>query len=273
MACPFPGMDPYLEGSAYWQGFHNSLMTYVRDALQPRLPDNYVATLEVRIYVDPGSADDPLVQRVPDVELLRTGPGARRGEPEGARQRQPELRGYWIEDAPAELRESFVDIRTAPGEELVTSIELLSPANKRPGVGREAYLKKQSEVIHGEANLVEIDLLREGTHTVAVRRDLLAPIPRYDYLLCVFRAARPWGYQVIPWSVREALPLTPVPLKSEDGELELDLQALFTQAHQNGAFHRLLRYEGEPVPPFRQEDLGWARELLERDGQPVSEGA
>lgn len=46
MPSPYPGMDPYLEGSPYWQGFQNSLMTYLRDALQPALPANYVATLD-----------------------------------------------------------------------------------------------------------------------------------------------------------------------------------------------------------------------------------
>ena len=34
---PFPGMDPYLEHPALWPGVHQSLITYLRDALVPDL--------------------------------------------------------------------------------------------------------------------------------------------------------------------------------------------------------------------------------------------
>src|SRR5207302_4244819 len=45
MPSPFPGMDPYLENTDFWEGFHNGFMHYVQEDLQPRLPENYVATL------------------------------------------------------------------------------------------------------------------------------------------------------------------------------------------------------------------------------------
>ena len=49
---------------------------------------------------------------------------------------------------------------------LVTSIEILSPSNKKIGnPGREKFLEKQREVLDSETHLVEIDLLRGGTHT------------------------------------------------------------------------------------------------------------
>ena len=47
--------------------------------------------------------------------------------------------------------------------EVVTVLETLSPANKRPGGdGRREYLKKREEVLQSPSHLVEIDLLRGG---------------------------------------------------------------------------------------------------------------
>ena len=38
MKSPFPGMDPYLE--RHWGDVHQALVTYIRDQLQPSLPDD-----------------------------------------------------------------------------------------------------------------------------------------------------------------------------------------------------------------------------------------
>jgi hypothetical protein len=90
MASPFPGMDPYLENTDFWEGFHNGFMHYVQEDLQPRLPENYVATLEMRIYFQPeGETLAARTQRVPDLELVRTGPSpVRPATPD-----RPEARG------------------------------------------------------------------------------------------------------------------------------------------------------------------------------------
>jgi hypothetical protein len=260
-------MDPYLEGSPYWQGFHNRLMTYACDDLQPSLPENYVATLEVRIFVEREPPGERIVERIPDVELVRTAPRratVANAEPGDAA--PPLMRGYWVEDPLVERREAYVNIRMLPGQELVTSIELLSPTNKRPGEGRSAYQAKQAEVIAAGAHLVEIDLLRGGTHSLAVNATSLSALRPYDYLACIYRSHRPGGYQVIPWTLRDPLPAVPVPLAVEDRELEIDLQALFTQTYNNGAFQRLLEYVRASDPPLSVENAAWAAELLRRTG-------
>lgn len=51
MPSPFPGMDPWLEDPAHWPGVHQALITYLRDAMQPRLRPRYAATIGERIYV------------------------------------------------------------------------------------------------------------------------------------------------------------------------------------------------------------------------------
>ena len=56
---------------------------------------------------------------------------------------------------------------TQRGHRLVTLIEIVSPSNKRPGVDRRAYLMKQREVLDSDANLIELDLLRDGERLLA----------------------------------------------------------------------------------------------------------
>ena len=49
MAMIFPGMDPYLEQPAFWPGFHNEFIVYLRDQLQAGLRPRYIAATETRI--------------------------------------------------------------------------------------------------------------------------------------------------------------------------------------------------------------------------------
>jgi hypothetical protein len=46
--------------------------------------------------------------------------------------------------------------------EVVTVLELLSPANNLHRQGRRKYEKKRARIIRSETNLVEVDLLRAG---------------------------------------------------------------------------------------------------------------
>ena len=47
---PLPGMDPWLE--QHWGDIHQSLVTYVRDALQPNLPGGLRARMQERVLVE-----------------------------------------------------------------------------------------------------------------------------------------------------------------------------------------------------------------------------
>ncbi|MBI3463061.1 MAG: DUF4058 family protein, partial [Planctomycetes bacterium] len=51
MPSPFPGMDPFLEHPGIFPDLHDSLVTYLREALQPRLPSPYYAGIGSRIWV------------------------------------------------------------------------------------------------------------------------------------------------------------------------------------------------------------------------------
>ena len=74
MPSPFPGMDPYLEAPALWEGFHNNLITYVRNELVAVLPNQYTVVTEMRVYLD---LLDMGSERISDVEVIRA-PGRRR---------------------------------------------------------------------------------------------------------------------------------------------------------------------------------------------------
>ena len=59
-------------------------------------------------------------------------------------------------------RVPFLEIRDRLGRELITVVELLSPANKRGGADREQYVAKREQLLKSAAHFVEIDLLRGG---------------------------------------------------------------------------------------------------------------
>jgi hypothetical protein len=59
---------------------------------------------------------------------------------------------------PEPARLTYLEVREPPGDEVATTIEILSYVNKRPGPGRRQYEEKRLEVLSSFTNLVEIDL-------------------------------------------------------------------------------------------------------------------
>lgn len=264
MPCPFPGMAPYLESNARWPGFHHAFLTYVRDAIQPALPPNYFTALERRVYFEPASGWGRGAARVPDLKLHRTGPAIRRGGKSAVLEVGP--RAEDVDLDPIEYREAYLSIREATQGELVTSYELLGPSNKRPGEGREAYLRKQNELVVAGVNQVEVDLLRGRWHTILPGEEKLARLLPVHCLASIYRVSDPRRCQVLGWTVRDRCPTIPVPLAPGDPEIPLDLQAVFTKTYERGVFDRVIRYDREPNPPLAAEDAGWAASLITRAG-------
>jgi hypothetical protein len=170
--------------------------------------------------------------------------------------------GYRLEIDPLEVREVYLVIRDISAGELVTSIELLSPSNKVPGDGSLEYQSKRNSLRRARCNLVEIDLLRAGGHTVLAPEADLAPLSPFHYLASIYRAGDDRSVQIFTWSIRDRLPTLPIPLAREDDEIRLELQPIFEAAYERGSFWRLLNYRGEPAPPLATDDRGWAEGLL-----------
>ena len=216
----------------------------------------YYARLEVRPEV--GIVDDAGTARriVPDVAVIkpRDAPTAPVTATVSAR-RATISASVEVIVASETLRHQVVEIRDASrGHKLITLIEIVSPSNKRPGVDRRAYLRKQREILESDASLVEIDLLRAGERLLP-NAELEAYLggldPQPAYLVLVNRA---WcrrdgemAYQLFAVSLREVLPCIAIPLREGEDEVTLDLQWLFNQAYDRGPYRRgAVDYEGDP---------------------------
>jgi hypothetical protein len=168
----------------------------------------------------------------------------------------------------------FLEIHAAPdGEHLVTTIEILSLANKRRGsVGRREYLQKQREMLDGDVNLVEIDLLRGGAHTTSVSlAKALEKTGPFDYHVCVRRFERPDDYEVYPIRLTQMLPIVAVPLLPGADDIKVSLQELLAQCYEVGLYARRVRYrEQQPEPPLSEGQAKWAEEVMREKGVTTS---
>ena len=163
--------------------------------------------------------------------------------------------------------------RRDEGEErVVTSMEVLSLSNKTPGDrGRELYRQKQDEVLASRTHLVEIDLLRAGVHTTAVPLAWLqAEVGNCDYHVCIHRYDRFADYVVYPVQLQDSLPEIAIPLLPEDGDVLVDLQAVFEHCYTRGPYPRKVRYSREALqPPLSPAQWSWVQALLSSAaGQP-----
>lgn len=261
MPSPFPGMDPYLE--AHWRDVHSSLIIYARDGLQPQLPSDLRARVEERVLVD-ASYDLPRAV-YPDVRVVETSRAAR--SPGGAVSRvasEPIL----IDLGHEPMIETFLEItEVGSGRRLITTIEVLSLANKAPGEGQEKYLKKQEQMRQGGVNLVEIDLLRAGERRLVLALQRIRPEYRMPYMICVWRASRPTQAELYPVPLREELPVIRIPLRPADEDVKLDLQALVNECWEKGGYDDL-DYTVEPDPPLEREDRAWASDRVRQWPSP-----
>lgn len=255
MPSPFPGMDPFLEDPPRWAGVHSGVIAQICAFLNERLPPGYAADIGERVWVV-----RPERAIYPDVALVEAPSGGRAGE-----------RAALVADPPwiisvegAEMREPFVEIRPIDDSgKLVTAIEVLSPSNKaEDSEGRELYLRKQREVLASPTHLLEIDLLRHGSHTVAAPRTRLAGKERWDYVVCLHRGDVGARFAVWAFSLRERLPRVLVPLLERDPDLVLDLQEIFDRAYDAGPYRRRVDYTREPPLPVTYDDAAWMQALL-----------
>ena len=74
MPSPFPGMDPYLEGSL-WMSVHTDLAVGIAHQLNPQLVPHYIALTTRRYVMDTPEESEILIGEIyPDVAMIRQGP-------------------------------------------------------------------------------------------------------------------------------------------------------------------------------------------------------
>jgi hypothetical protein len=279
MPSPFPGMDPYLEAPDIWPDCDNAMAGEIRSALNRDLPSPYYARLEMRPEV--GIVDDESGVRgriVPDVTVVRRPRGGAMGAAAVATPTRREMsESFDVEFLDEAIHHDFVEIRDASRDHrLVTLIEILSPSNRRPGPDRDAYARKQREVLESQTSLVEIDLLRDGRRVLPdprLARHIEERSPRPGYVVLVSpawrRGGEGLGYRVYPFGLRDCLPCVGIPLKAEEPLLPLDLQHVFDRVYDDGPYRRgAVDYTKPPDPPLDGDDAAWAEALLREPAGP-----
>jgi hypothetical protein len=256
MATPFPGMDPYLEHFDVWPDVHNRLIVALADYLAPRVRPRYYVSIEQRAYKQEPNGLSFLGR--PDVAVV--------AEPVVAYQVAPttDLRPVstiTIElPIPDILRETYLDVKDSGGE-LITCLELLSPANKAPGRGRSMYEHKRRWVLESRTHLVEIDLLRGGLPMAAAGNG-----HGMHYRILVSREERRPKADLLPFTVRHSIPDFVLPLQRGDEDVTVPLNAIFHDLYDRAGYDLRVDYRSDPEPPLEGDDTAWAGALLREAG-------
>jgi hypothetical protein len=248
-------MDPYIERPAIWPDFHDRLITHLSGVLQPLLRPKYVAIIQDRLYV---AETDRMI--APDVSVARL-KNPLTIEPAALAVMEPDP-AHVFELREEEVREPLIHIVDPKNlSRIVTSIEVLSPKNKRPGPGHKSYLQKRRELWAGGANLIEIDLLRAGRPTAGMAPGRLQSLQPFHYMIVVTRR-KPRQQEVYATTVRERLPRVGLPLAKGDVDVTLDLQAAFTRCWEEGPYPEVLAYSAAPPGRLAEDDVRWCLDLL-----------
>jgi hypothetical protein len=254
-------MDPYLENPGLWPDVHHELISAARAILSHRLRPRYVVRIDERVYLC--HDDQPLSQRIPDLRISAA-PG-REGRPfesgggSAIETAEPFVATPVLDD---EIREAYLTILDRATRDVVTVIEVLSPANKSVGSpGQLSFKLKRQQMKLSSSHWVEIDLLRAGE-----RERTLETLPPHEYLVHVSRVDdRPKGTF---WPIRlsQKLPVIRIPLRSEDPDVPLDLQSVLSTAYDRAGYDLELDYTKEPVPPLAEDWSIWSGQLLKGKG-------
>ncbi|MGL5064447.1 MAG: DUF4058 family protein [Microcoleus sp.] len=259
MPNPFPGMNPYLEVAELWRSVHNRLIVAIADVLTPQLLPKYLVDIEQRIYQISG--EDALLIGIPDVTIQRS-PAATIATDSNIAVAAPPSQSLKVRiPVPVELTESYLQVIETTTKQVVTVIEVLSPTNKRPGKGREMYEAKRENIFASRTHLVEIDLLRSYQPMPVLGNDIEA-----SYRILVSRGNRRPIADLYVFNLPDPIPAFPLPLRGEDVEPIVDLQALLNAVYDRAAYDFRIDYTAQPVPPLSESDVVWADALLRERG-------
>jgi len=254
-------MDPFLE--RHWGDVHVKLIAYICDELQPNLPEGLVALAQESVRFLKTEPDEParsagILQ--PDVLMVHRPPTFSSGLEEGSASTllvdpPPIILGAqaiterWIE---------IIDYKS--GGRVVTAIEVLSPTNKQSGYNE--YETRRVRYLCGKVNLVEIDLLRNGSRNLAADIEILPVSGQTPYYVCVTRSGSREN-EVYPLSLRRPLQNIGIPLRVEDKDVVFPLQRVIDKVYEMGRYRFHIDYSKPLTPPLSEADQQWAREILD----------
>ena len=243
MPSPFPGMDPYLEQPTLWPAIHFRLIGAIAAAIEPQLSQDYYVEVETRTYQSQaaeelliGIADAAVISNTPERSPAPAVP-----EPPVSTATQTSPQRVTL-PMPLPIKERYLEVRAIGTDAVVTVIEMLSPTNKRTGEGRTVYETKRRNVLSSASHLVEIDLLRGGQPM-----PVLGQVAPAAYQILVSRREHRPAADLYAISLREPLPTIPIPLRAEDGEIVVDLQATLTRVYAEAPYAMRIDY-GQVLP-------------------------
>jgi hypothetical protein len=255
-------MDPYLENPGLWPDVHHRLLSIAGDQLGAQLRPKYYVRIEERVYVS--DEDDPGRSVIaPDLRIAERLPLAGTAfQPTGVATLEVtepvELASGFLDD----VHEARLEVIDRDQRQVVTVIEVVSPANKVAGAkGRASFQRKRQEIWDSPSHWVEIDLLRAGRPIVP--RDKM---PACDYTVVVSRQERRPRYQAWPIRLDQRLPIIPIPLRPGDPDAKLDLQSVLATAYDRAGYDLEIDYRADPVPPLTGPAAVWADALLHNQG-------
>lgn len=239
MPSPFPGMNPYFEDSDLWPSVHQHLAVELSHHINIGIGPKYYADIETYTVIEDIAIDASLFHQL-DVD---TSP-VMTGEAVVVAPEAPLKRVALVEDR---VKLHAVQIYVTETNQLVTSIEILSPYNKRQGEGLDQYRQKRKNILHSAVHFIELDLLRGGQRPGL---EVSEPPLDTDYVLLVNRY-RPEAARISEiWTVAisEPLPLLPVPLLAPDPDVVMDLNSALRAVHERAGYDWRLDYR-KPLPP------------------------
>jgi hypothetical protein len=248
MTYRFPGMDPYMEERELWPDFHQNLAVECQGQLNTRLSAGYYAGLSLWTAAEELSISTAHTT-YPDIGIFDKGKDVAEATEVYAmtesRPRPAPIRRIY---RPAiDIKQFAVHIYHTHSSELVTSIEILSPANKRePGLSK--YRIKRAGLTSSQVHLVEVDLLRGGERPGP---EVNQPPIDTDYMLLVNRYAEGDARtsEIWPVAMCEPLPILLVPVLAPDPDIELDLNIAIRTAYVRGVYERRIDYTKTVPPP------------------------
>lgn len=263
MPNPFPGMNPYMEQPSLWKTLHFRLISILDRLIRAQIKPPFYCSVEERVYL---ALKESVI---PDVIVIDRENAPHNPQNAAVTTLAPDV-PLTIVAEDEEVTEKFLEIRLAgrPGK-VVTAIEVLSPKNKkRESIGRDVYIVKQRQYVNSESNLIEIDLLRNGTYSLAAPYE---GIRRYHpeawhYGICLHRAGEGAVYDLWLCSVRERLPIISIPLTEDMPDLVLDMNEAISMLYEEGSYEMVLDYHQEPPSPMLPEDARWLDALLRGQG-------
>ena len=162
------------------------------------------------------------------------------------------------------LKRAATRIVNIVDKRVVTEIEVSYPPNRRSQDSTEAEpLEREGGIAH-RLNFVEIDLLRSRPRPSVEA----ARLPAADYYILARRAKELQHLLVWPFSVRDRLPLIPIPVAPGLPEVMLDVRSAMDRVYEEGRYGEQVDYTKPPTPPLREPDASWACDLLASRPKP-----